>query len=99
MDSDYNNDDVTLDCNTTDEVNQNDNDNNVCQPIVNGLLTFTMSMVHNSTYAKITELLAKHFEFLMVTVTVTVLKLKMQKLMYLCVMLQALTTKHSKTVA
>ena len=62
MDYDDNIDDVTLDANTTDEVNQNDNDNNVCQPIVSGLLTFTMSMVHNSTYAKITELLAKHFD-------------------------------------
>ena len=39
MDYDDNIDDVTLDANTTDEVNQNDKDNNVCQPIVNDLLT------------------------------------------------------------
>ena len=62
MDSDDNNDDVILDANNTGEVHQDDNDNNVCQPIVNGLLTFTISLVHNSTDAKITELLVKHFD-------------------------------------
>ena len=62
MDSDDNNDDVILDANNTDEVHQDDNDNNVCQPIVNGLLTFTISLVHNSTDVKITELLVKHFD-------------------------------------
>ena len=62
MDSDDNNDDVILDANKTDEVHQDDNDNNACQPIVNGLLTFTISLVHNSTDVKITELLVKHFD-------------------------------------
>ena len=62
MDSDDNNDDVILDANNTDEVHQDDNDNNACQPIVNGLLTFTISLVHNSTDVKITELLVKHFD-------------------------------------
>ena len=62
MDSDDNNDDVILDANNTDEVHQDDNDNNACQPIINGLLTFTISLVHNSTDVKITELLVKHFD-------------------------------------
>ena len=54
---------MILVANNTGEVHQDDNDNiNVYQPIVNGLLTFTISLVHNSTDAKITELLVKHFD-------------------------------------
>ena len=41
----------------------NDTDDNSCQPIVSALLTFVISLIHNSSDPKLIELIGRYFDF------------------------------------